>query len=63
MKILHPCSSPGQTANSILFPSGGTGLNFTIDIIAIEKGKGLWPLLGRGGKSPDVQEKSQRQNA
>jgi hypothetical protein len=42
--------------------SGRTGIDLTIQIIAIEDGERLCLLLGMGTKSIEDQEKSQNQN-
>ncbi len=61
-KILYPCSSPGQTANSTLFPSGRTGIDLTIHVRAVDKGESLGKFLGMAWKHRVEQEGSKSHN-
>ncbi len=61
-QILYPCSSPGQTANSTLFPSGRTGINLTVHVRAVDKGESLGKFLGMAWKRMENQERSKSQN-
>jgi hypothetical protein len=62
-QLLDPFSSSGQTASPAFFPSGGAGVNLTINIIAIEESKSLWRFLGMGWKCVEEKDTSQNQNA
>jgi hypothetical protein len=62
-QILDPCPSSGQTAGPAFFPSGGAGVNLTINIIAIEESKSLGRFLGMGWKCVEEKDTSQNQNA
>jgi hypothetical protein len=62
-QILDPCPSSGQTAGPAFFPSGGAGVNLTINIIAIEKSKSFGRFLGMGWKYTEKQEASQNPKA
>jgi hypothetical protein len=62
-QLLDPFSSSGQTASPAFFPSGGAGVNLTINIIAIEENKSLWRFLGMGWKCAEEKDTSQNQNA
>jgi hypothetical protein len=58
--LFDPSSSPGQTAKTILVPSGGTRFYLTIDIVTVKEGKSPDCFLGRRRKSIDDQEKPQK---
>ncbi len=62
-QILYPCSSPGQTANSTLFPSGRAGIDLTINVVAIQKSESLGRFLGVDWRHMEDQEGSKNQNA
>ena len=47
-RLLDPCSSPGQTAKTILLISRRAGVDLPVQIITVEDGKGLWRGLGIG---------------
>jgi hypothetical protein len=47
--LLDPCSSPGQTAKTILLVSRRAGIDLSVQIIAVQDGKGLGRLLAIDG--------------
>jgi hypothetical protein len=59
-QFLYPCSSSGQTADPVSLVSGWTGINLTIQIIAIKNGERPCLLLGMGRQSKEDQQRSQQ---
>jgi len=46
LDLFYPSSSPGQTAKTILVPSGGTRFYLTVDIVTVKEGKSPDCFLG-----------------
>jgi hypothetical protein len=59
-QFLHPCSSLGQTADPVGLVSGWTGIDLTIQIIAIKNGERPCMLLGMGREGKEDQQRSQQ---
>jgi hypothetical protein len=58
--FLYPSCPPGQTAKTILLVSGRAGIDFTIDIVAVNQSKGSDRGLGmESRKGLDAQQKPQ----
>ena len=52
-QFVHPCASLCQTADPVGLVSGWTGIDLTIDIIAIKDGERPCLLLGMGRQSKE----------
>jgi len=61
--LLDPCSSPGQTAKTILQVSGRAGVDLSIDVVAVNECKASARGLGMEWReAPEVQENPQNES-
>jgi hypothetical protein len=60
--FLDPRPPLGQTANPDRLVSGGTGINLTVQIVAVKDGERPCPLLGMGRKVGENRKRPDKKN-